>query len=200
MNRKNDNIFNEDRYYDILRHDSIITLFHPIVSVKKNKIIGFEALSRGVTENGSIVGPQDLFEMSRHTGTSVELDRLCRQKALESFLPIYNENSEYLLSINVDSSVLCVTRGSNHLYNSVKEMRLDPSSIIIEILESDVQDPDALNDFVERYRSNNFLIAIDDIGSGFSNLERVTRLKPDVIKIDRSLVTGIADNFTGRRL
>lgn len=195
MNNKRPVNLTEESYFSILQKESVTTLYHPIVSVKKKKIFGFEALSRGIDENGAIIPPDVLFSMASRTGTSLELDRLCRQRALESFIPLYRMNHEYLLSINVDSSILGISKGSNHLFNAVNKTGIDPSFIIIEILESDIQDIDALKDFVERYRNHNFLIAIDDIGSGFSNLERVILMKPDVIKIDRSLVDGIADNF-----
>jgi EAL domain-containing protein (putative c-di-GMP-specific phosphodiesterase class I) len=190
----------EESYLSVLRDESIATLFHPIVSVKKKRIFAYEALSRGVAHDGRILPPDQLFPMAGATGTSLELDRLCRRKALENFIPLSESDGESLLSINIDSSVIGVSINSNHLLNAVKKAGIDPSFVIIEILESNVRDMDVLIDFVKRYRDNNFLIAIDDIGSGFSNLERVIMLQPDVIKIDRSLVSGIDENFYKREV
>jgi EAL domain-containing protein (putative c-di-GMP-specific phosphodiesterase class I) len=190
----------EESYLSLLRDESIATLFHPIVSVKKKRIFAYEALSRGVAPDGSILPPDQLFRMAGSTGTSLELDRLCRRKALENFIPLAQSDPDCLLSINIDSSIIGVSRNSNNLLNTVRQIGVDPSFVIIEILESNVQDMDILSDFVNRYRENNFLIAIDDIGSGFSNLERVIILKPDVIKIDRSLVSGIDENFYKREV
>jgi EAL domain-containing protein (putative c-di-GMP-specific phosphodiesterase class I) len=52
-----------------------------------------------------------------------------------------------------------------------------------------------LKRFIENQRKQGVLIALDDIGAGFSNLERVAELKPDLIKIDRSLVMGLHQSY-----
>lgn len=195
MNTKRAETFCEQSYLTLLETESIATLFQPIVSVKKQSIIGFEALSRGIGPGNEIIPPDVLFGLARTTGTSLELDRLCRQKALENYARLHEKGNEYLLSINLDSTVLSMGRRSDHLFNAVQNLAIDPSYVIIELLESEVEDMEALYDFVQRYREHKFLIAVDDIGSGFSNLERVIFMQPDVIKIDRSLVTGIEGNF-----
>ena len=185
---------NDDLYRTLLKNESVITLFQPIVSVKKKSVIGFEALTRGIINN-SIIPPVSLFNMARNSGTALEFDRLCRKKALDSFAQFNNKNNDYLLSVNIDSSVLLKSGKTNYLLNTVNEKDINPSTIIIEILESEVKDIAVLNEFVERYKKNKFLIAIDDIGSGFSNLERVISLRPDIIKLDKFLVTGINSNY-----
>ncbi|MDP3427065.1 MAG: EAL domain-containing protein, partial [Humidesulfovibrio sp.] len=71
-----------------------------------------------------------------------------------------------------------------------------PINVLIEIVESRAKDSQALEDFVSSYRKNGFLIALDDMGVGHSNLDRIPLLKPDVLKLDRSLVAGVAGHMT----
>ena len=74
-------------------------------------------------------------------------------------------------------------------------MGLKPENIAIEIIESDVEDLKELQRFVQLYRSYGFLIALDDVGAGHSNLNRIPLIKPDILKIDRFLVQNIQDDF-----
>lgn len=101
-----------------------------------------------------------------------------------------------MLSMNIDAS--CIneeTRGSNHLLKLVKRCGVSPNNVIIEIIESKCEDIDALMEFVRYYRKKNFLIALDDVGAGFSNLDRIPMIKPDIIKLDRSLITNVHEQF-----
>ena len=85
--------------------------------------------------------------------------------------------------------------GSGLLLKAVREAGLSPGQIVIEINESRVLDMEALKDFVETHRALGFLFALDDLGSGFSNLARIGPLKPEILKLDRSLVAGIESDF-----
>jgi EAL domain-containing protein (putative c-di-GMP-specific phosphodiesterase class I) len=175
---------------EIIKQKSIITHFQPLISIKQKALVGLEALSRGIDpESGEVIPPTLLFEMAEKQLLTVELDRLCRQKALESFQTL-PEHQDLLLAINLKTSIVDQgVVGSNFLLNQVTELNLDPDNIMIEIVESEVNDIQALARFVGRYRSFGFLIALDDFGSGYSNLERILLIKPDVLKIDHSLVS-----------
>ena len=180
----------------IIHSQSIRTYFQPIVSVRKKAVVGAEGLARA-TELGSgrPVSPLALFQMAGREGQMLELDRLCRRKALESFHLLAARDPELLLFINLEVSVLDKAAGSWHLRNAVREANLNPASIVIEINESAAADMDQLKDFVARYRDEGFLIALDDLGVGYSNLQRWPVLRPDIVKVDRSLIEGLAENF-----
>jgi EAL domain-containing protein (putative c-di-GMP-specific phosphodiesterase class I) len=69
------------------------------------------------------------------------------------------------------------------------------ANIVIEIVESDTEDTEALIRFVKSYRECGFNIALDDVGTGHSNFDRISLLRPDIIKIDRSIISGIATDY-----
>jgi hypothetical protein len=58
----------------------------------------------------------------------------------------------------------------------------------------------ALEEFCRTARRSGFLIALDDVGSGYSNLSRIPRLQPDILKIDRELVHGMSQSFHRREV
>ncbi|WP_022849729.1 EAL domain-containing protein [Limisalsivibrio acetivorans] len=75
------NDFQIDR---IIENEDIITDFQPIVCLKKKRIVGLEALSRGYCrENDEIIPPFRLFSRAKETGNDTKLDRLCRKTAPE---------------------------------------------------------------------------------------------------------------------
>jgi|WetSurMetagenome_2_1015567.scaffolds.fasta_scaffold00023_41 EAL domain-containing protein (putative c-di-GMP-specific phosphodiesterase class I) len=178
----------------IMRQVRLLTRFQPIVSIRKMDVVGFEGLSRGLAPDGDrLIAPDILFDSARESGCLLELDRLCRENTLRNFLEkIHAHDKRSLVFMNFEASLLdegaC---GSGHLMGLVSELRLDPSNIVIEIVESKVRDITALKKFVRTYRDYGFIIALDDIGAGYSNLDRISLIKPDVLKIDREALKNI---------
>lgn len=182
---------------EIIENRFLVTHFQPQVSLKRKAVVGLEALSRGFDpQSGDIIPPTLLFEQARDRASRLALDRACRTNAAESFAALLRRDKGLMLSMNIDAS--CIneeTRGSCHLLNLVTRCGISPANVIIEIIESRCEDIDALMAFVRFYRERGFLIALDDVGAGFSNLDRIPLLKPDVIKLDRTLVSAVDRQF-----
>ncbi|MBI9079813.1 MAG: EAL domain-containing protein [Pseudodesulfovibrio sp.] len=181
----------------IIEKQSIVIHFQPQVSLRRKTVVGLEALSRGLDPGtGKLIPPTLLFGQARDSETRLALDRVCRTKAVEAFAALHCRDKSLMLSMNIDAA--CIneeTRGSSHLLKLVKRCGISPNNVIIEIIESRCDDAGALLEFVRFYRKKNFLIALDDVGAGFSNLDRIPLVKPDVIKLDRSLVAGVHEQF-----
>ena len=71
---------------------------------------------------------------------------------------------------------------------------LSPENIVIELNESNVRDAYNLLMFVDFYRSRGFLIALDNVSNGLETQNRIMLINPDIIKIDRAIVSNIASN------
>lgn len=181
----------------ILRDETLEVHFQPILSLKKKSIIGVEALARPTDAiSGRTVTPLDLFVWAARNGRTVDLDRLCRRKALNAYSPMADTPQAPLLFLNFESSVLDQgVLGSGVLSKAVRDAGLAPEQVVIEINESKVADMEALQHFVESHRHQGFLFALDDLGAGFSNLARIGPLKPEILKLDRSLVEGIEKDY-----
>jgi EAL domain-containing protein (putative c-di-GMP-specific phosphodiesterase class I) len=183
--------------HEIIEGEWVEAHFQPIVSLKRRSILGLEGLIRGVFPGSrSLISPIDLFHQAAIQGLETELDRLCRKKIMDDFRHIYAHSPELILTLNLDASILEQgAAGSGHLRTQVAEMGLKPENIAIEIIESDVEDLRLLQRFVMLYRSYGFLIALDDVGAGHSNLNRIPLIKPDILKIDRFLIQDIQGDF-----
>ena len=178
---------------NIIKKRSITAHFQPIVSMREREVKAVEALCRGVhPDTGLLVPPALLFGLARTEGNLLALDRLCRSKALETFKQLGGPARELMLNLNLEASLLDLgVLGSNYLVNAVRQLDLDPHRIVIEIVESKVRNLKALKQFSQDYKRFGFLIALDDVGAGYSDLARIAAIEPDLIKIDRGLVEGL---------
>ena len=181
----------------ILERRLIVTQFQPIVSVKKNTTVGFEALSRGISTDGSnsIIPPLDLFNAARKEHKTALLDLVCREKALESFRAYHANRKDLLLFLNLEGAAINPD-GPETLIDAAREASIEPYHIVIEIVESKVGNAVDLHRFVSHHRRAGFLIALDDVGSGHSNFDRIAALRPDIIKVDRSLISGLDTEYS----
>ncbi len=181
---------------EIVSEKRLTAYFQPVVSVSRKMICGFEGLVRGINIlTNELIPPMDLFNNAQEEGLVIELDRACRDVVIKSFANLYGENSNMLLFLNIDASIIDFVGGSNYLIEQVNRYGISPANIVIEVKETIVQDTMALKKFIDSYRKFGFLIALDDVGSGFSNLDRIPLAKPDIIKIDLSLVRNIHTNY-----
>jgi EAL domain-containing protein (putative c-di-GMP-specific phosphodiesterase class I) len=182
---------------EIIQNEWVEAHFQPIVSLKRRCIVGLEGLIRGLYPGSrNLISPIELFRQAALQGLDLELDKLCRKKVMDDFRLIHSHFPDLVLSVNLDASVLEQgAAGSGHLRAQVAEMGLKPENIAIEIIESKIGDLKELQRFVQLYRSYGFLIALDDVGAGHSNLDRIPLIKPDILKIDRFLIQDIHDDF-----
>lgn len=167
--------------------------FQPIVSLKQKAVMGFEALARP-----HAIGVTKMFAEARQAGRLLELDRRCRAQAMEAFqnIPFPPRLQRPLLFLNFETSLIDEgVEGSGALLDATWAAGLEPCDIVIELNETKAYDLEMLKRFVERHRQLGFLIALDDMGSGHSNLPRISELRPHIIKLDRSLVHGVDHNF-----
>ncbi|SDL32459.1 EAL domain, c-di-GMP-specific phosphodiesterase class I (or its enzymatically inactive variant) [Maridesulfovibrio ferrireducens] len=183
--------------HEIIERECLATMFQPIISMSRKSVLGYEALTRGINpDTGEIISPVKLFSMCKDVWTLTKLDRACRRKAFKTFAPISQHNRSLLLSVNIDAAVLGKnTQDLGSTGKMIKEFKIPANNIVIEIIESKAGNEEVLYKFTENCRKLGFLIALDDIGTGHSNLDRIPALKPDIIKIDRSLITDIDTKF-----
>jgi EAL domain-containing protein (putative c-di-GMP-specific phosphodiesterase class I) len=150
-----------------------VIVLQPIVDITSGEIIAEEALSR--FEGGDTL---EAFESAHRMGRGPELEMLALKAALKLRRP------DRMLSLNVTLETLVTARAHELLPD-------DLQGIILEITEhGDVDHLPGTDELLQRLRLRGCAIAIDDWGKGHSNLDRMLRLRPEIIKLDLSLVQG----------
>ncbi|WP_409344867.1 EAL domain-containing protein [Paenibacillus sp. MBLB4367] len=174
---------------DIIRNESISVVTQPIMCLRTGEVFGWELLSRG-PRHSPLHAPTDLFALAHEANQLTEIEALVIKKAL-------NEIAERHIQEQVFINITPVTLGDPRLLERILEWmqaypQISPQQIIFEITERQ-----AVNDFtqmaaiVAAYRAHGFRFAVDDAGAGYSSLQSITELTPDMIKIDRSVIQNI---------
>ncbi|OPY58369.1 MAG: Phytochrome-like protein cph2 [Pelotomaculum sp. PtaU1.Bin035] len=173
-------------------------VYQPIVSFHSGSILGWEALTRGPRDS-YFNSPDIIFSFAEEVSMLYPLEKLCRQNAISHF---GETGPEQKLFLNIHPRTLNdpnFVRGET--MKMIKEVGLKPRNIVFEITERhSINDFPYFNRTLEYYRGQGFLVAVDDVGSGFSCLQSIAEIRPDFIKIDMSLVRGIHNNRVKRAL
>ena len=163
-----------------------LACFQPFIDTATGRIAGVEALGRLRQADGSLQSVGPLFADPRTPGTTLRrLDRQIRDNALSR---LHEAPDDWFLSLNISPRWINRLRPGQAL-PSLKQIHtngVDPQRIVFEITElgGDIQ---RLADVVARYREAGARIAIDDFGAGYSQLDRVLALQPDILKLDMRL-------------
>lgn len=172
------------------------THFQPIFAVRRRACLGFEALARVRDVQGREASAESLFTAVAD-GSRGLLDWACRALHLRNFATV--DPGDRMLFINVHpEAALSDTRRARELASLVRYYGLAPRRLCIEILETACSDDAALREAVLAYREIGASIAMDDFGIGSSDFERVRRLRPDIVKVDRSVIGACAEGGKSR--
>ena len=164
----------------LLDDPSLVTpVFQPIVDLATGRVAGYEGLSRFPPEDGR--RPDEWFDLARRCG----LGPLLQALALKRMIAIPGRPNRTWLSLNLDAGALATDAVQGAL-------PADLGGIVIEITEQELPpDDDALQAILADLRARGAKIALDDAGAGYAGLQHVVRIRPDIIKLDRSLVRGV---------
>ncbi len=168
-----------------------LACFQPFIDTATGRIAGVEALGRLRLENGRLQSVGPLFADTKMPGTALRrLDRLIRDDALSR---LHEVPEDWFLSLNISPRWINKLRTGQPLpsLNQLQDHGISPHRIVFEITElsGDIQ---RLADVVARYREAGARIAIDDFGAGYSQLDRVLALQPDILKLDMRLFQAAA--------
>ncbi len=175
------------------------TAFQPIISLAHHRAVGFEALVRGYSQAGKPVYPPAIFSLAQTEFDIVYLDRLCRALHVSNFKQANHPTGWLFLNINPNVIVHGKKYGT-FFRELLAAAGLSPDQIVVEILENTLVDEPSLDNCVAFYRDLGCLIAIDDFGAGSSNFQRIWRLKPHIVKLDRSIICNAANDVVARRM
>jgi len=174
-----------------LTGEGVSSHFQPIVDLFSGSIVGYEALAR--FDGYPVSDPITWFEAAHRHGLGAELESLTLRTALAARddLPLNT-----FLAVNVRPDVL--------LRQEVREVWQEHDSldgIVVELTEhARVDSPALLEPVLAELRAAGALIALDDTGAGYAGLQTILGIRPQVIKLDRQLVTGIDRDETKQAL
>jgi EAL domain-containing protein (putative c-di-GMP-specific phosphodiesterase class I)/GGDEF domain-containing protein/CBS domain-containing protein len=171
----------------VLGPQRITPVFQPIVDLLTGAPLGYEVLARAESSGESA---EPLFAEARLRNTTWELERACRQVALERIGALGSVYRNALFFLNVSPSVLEDSRFIEDF--TTRELRrrgIEPASIVLEVTEKQsISHHERFSEIVRHYTSQGLQFAVDDFGSGHSSLLALVSCAPRFIKLDGAVV------------
>jgi len=174
---------------ELILHENLTTRYEPIMDLKKNIPIGYEALTRGPVDS-PLHTPGCLFGQAQEVGLLFELDCLCRRLAFDGASRLPHGSKLFLNCL--PTSIGDPNLRDEGLRVNLEKYQIDPENLVIEISEREsIENFAIFRELRDAYREYGVQIAIDDAGAGYASLEAIMELAPDYMKADMTLVRGI---------
>jgi EAL domain-containing protein (putative c-di-GMP-specific phosphodiesterase class I) len=172
---------------------NIVSYFQPIVNNRTMDIEKYESLVRLIDENKNIVPPNLFLDTAKEGKYYAQITAMV---LTNSFDALYHTD----MNISINFSSLDIEKSSTQekFFELLRDNKSEAHRVTLELLEDErIQNINIMKEFIEKVKRFGVKIAIDDFGTGYSNFQRLLEYKPDIIKIDGSLIENIEkDDFS----
>ena len=180
--------------HNALQAGQFFLLYQPTIDLKNGAFTGVEALLRWRHPTRGVVEPEDFIPGLESSGLIVPvgewvLETACRQGAMWQ-----SKGHPFAVSVNIAAKQLQRDRIVDDVYGALSASGFDPAMLVLELTESTLmQDVATTVVRLKLLKAIGVRLAIDDFGTGFSSLSYLQQFPIDILKIDRSFVSGISD-------
>lgn len=176
-------------------NDALTLAFQPITDLATGRITAFEALARWTTEDGKTISPADFIPVAEESGLIVPLGRWamdCAARTSAAWDRMAGGDCGVNIAVNLSAIQLHRDQIAPMVEAALAANGADGRRITLELTESAlVSEPDRIVRTMHALKELGTTLAMDDFGTGYSNLAILQKLPIDVLKIDRSFVTGM---------
>jgi diguanylate cyclase (GGDEF)-like protein len=178
-----------------LDKDQLELFYQPLINLKTGDVDGFEALARWTHEDRGEISPTEFIPVAEESGLILQLGRWAMDKAAQTLAQWDAQAGEKLpLYVGVNLSAIQVARDDipAMVESTLKSSGLAGERLTLELTESSiVQNPARATRVFDALKALDTTVAMDDFGTGYSSLAYLQRLPIDVLKIDKSFVSGM---------
>lgn len=173
-------------------NNQLYSVFQPIYSFSNQACIGVEALIRG---NHATTGePIPVYECLKEPDTISKTEFVRELNRLHLASWTRREGSEDWIFLNFDFHN--ITKLEDICLSSlIAEFGITGHKIVVEVVESEIKDEALFQGFIDAFRELGCLIALDDFGAGHSNVDRIWKAQPDIVKLDRQILLEATKSF-----
>jgi diguanylate cyclase (GGDEF)-like protein len=189
---------------DSVRAQSFTLAYQPIVSLASGEITGFESLLRWPTQRWGMMLPGEFIPLAEETGLIVPLGEWALRQALADLVrwrrglppPAPGGPGLPYVSVNVSARQFRDPGFVDSVRQALHASALPASALLVELTESLLLgDTDRIRAELNELKDIGVRLAIDDFGTGYSSLSYLLDLPIDVLKIDKTFVTGIGSSW-----
>ena len=186
----------ESELHQAVAGQQFVVHYQPVVDAASGQVVSTEALVRWEHPGRGLVLPAEFVPLAESTGLIVPigsgvLHEACRQTALWRRQP---DLRELTVSVNLSPRQLHEPAIVEDVRAALASSGLPPAALVLEVTEDLLLDrADAAAARLDELKALGVRLAVDDFGTGCSSLSSLSRLPVDVLKVDRSFVSGTAD-------
>jgi len=178
-----------------LEKDQLQLFYQPLINLKSGQVAGFEALARWTHEDRGEISPTEFIPVAEESGLILQLGRWAMDAAAHTLAEWDQASGEKLpLYVAVNLSAIQVARDdiAGMVEGTLRTSGLTGERLTLELTESSiVQNPARATRVFDALKALDTTVAMDDFGTGYSSLAYLQRLPIDVLKIDKSFVSGM---------
>jgi EAL domain-containing protein (putative c-di-GMP-specific phosphodiesterase class I) len=178
-----------------LEKDQLDLCYQPLINLKSGEVSGFEALARWTHEERGEISPSEFIPVAEESGLILTLGRWAMDRAAQTLAAWDREAGMRLpVYVGVNLSAIQVARDDipAMVESTLKSSGIGGDRLTLELTESTiVQDPARATRVFDALKALDTTVAMDDFGTGYSSLAYLQRLPIDVLKIDKSFVSGM---------
>ena len=169
----------------VINENQLYPVYQPIFNIQENTVYGYEGLSR--VTNIAFNDILELIQIAKEHSKSSELNQIMIDNILKGF-KYYNKK----LFINLDmSNPEVIHKDFEKCLIYIKNLGINLGDLVVEISEKTDTKNNIVLEIVDILRKYNVSVALDDYGSGYSNEYILVNIHPEIIKLDKSVISGI---------
>ncbi|SFD33020.1 putative bifunctional diguanylate cyclase/phosphodiesterase [Clostridium uliginosum] len=183
-----------------LQHNEMYVVFQPKVTLHDSLVRSFEALVRWRSEEFGFVSPAEFIPIAENTKMIIPIGSFVLEEVFRKIRKLINDGYEnFKIAVNLSEMQLRQDVVILDFKRLIKKYKIPPKYIQVEITESMLMKSFDKNvKILEQIKELGISIALDDFGTGYSSLNYLTKLPIDALKIDRSFVTDLENNFKSK--
>lgn len=212
-------IFESEDYDRFLRERNILVIlrksveenfkgfdlfFQPIMTADDNnnaKLYAAESLLRFKTPDGEMLSPMEFIPILEESGLIIPVGKWILDKAASMCKECQKVYPNFKITVNLSYVQILKSAILNEVFNVIAKHSLKPESLVVEMTESGyLEDTPAVRRVWNSLKRFGVMIAIDDFGTGYSNLTSISKLTPDIVKLDRGFTVKALENFYENQL
>ena len=174
--------------------------YQPTIELDSGRIVGVEALARLRATDGTLLTPNHFISVAEETGLIASLgDQVLRRACIDARDWI-TRDPDFMLAVNISPRQITHHDFVPAVLSALDDTGLAPDRLWLEITESALLAGPGVTTAMQQLRSHGIRFAIDDFGTGYSSLAHLRQMPVDMLKIDRSFVSGLQGSIQDHAL
>lgn len=189
-------LFLEKSLHNAVENNEFVVYYQLQKDIINNRFSGAEALVRWIHPEKGFISPADFIPLAEETGLIIPIGEFVLRESCKKAKALHDEGyNDFVISVNVSEVQLENSNFVELVKTVLKETKLQPRFLTIEITESIfMKSLDENIKILEELRDIGINIALDDFGTGYSSFSYLMNLPIDILKIDKSFVDGITES------